>query len=44
MPRMESDEPTLNVHMGRLRKKIIDTPDFEIITVRGLGYKAVRHT
>ncbi|MCO1603072.1 response regulator transcription factor [Desulfosporosinus nitroreducens] len=38
----ETDEHTLNVHMGRLRDKFKDNPDFEIVTVRGLGYKAVK--
>lgn len=32
---------TLEVHVGRLREKFKDNPDFEIVTVRGLGYKAV---
>lgn len=40
----ETDGHTLNVHMGRLREKFKDNPDFEIVTVRGLGYKAVKHT
>ena len=39
----ESDEHTVNVHVNRLRTRFSDTPDFEIVTVRGLGYKAVRH-
>ncbi len=38
----ESDEHTVNVHINRLRARFQDTPDFEIVTVRGLGYKAVR--
>lgn len=40
---MDSDATThtLEVHVGRLREKFRDNPDFEIITVRGLGYKAV---
>lgn len=37
----ESDEHTVNVHINRLRTRFADTPDFEIVTVRGLGYKAV---
>ncbi|AKL96127.1 heme response regulator [Clostridium aceticum] len=41
-PDIESDEHTLNVHMGRLREKLKDNPDFELVTVRGLGYKAVK--
>ena len=39
----ESDEHTVNVHINRLRTRFADTNDFEIVTVRGLGYKAVRH-
>ena len=39
----ESDEHTVNVHINRLRTRFADTPDFEIVTARGLGYKAVRH-
>ena len=39
----ESDEHTVNVHVNRLRSRFLDTPDFEIVTIRGLGYKAVRH-
>ena len=37
----ESDERTVDVHVSRLREKYRTSPDFEIITVRGLGYKAV---
>lgn len=32
---------TLDVHMSRLRERFKDNPDFEIVTVRGLGYKMV---
>lgn len=39
----ESDEHTVNVHINRLRTRFADTGDFEIVTIRGLGYKAVRH-
>lgn len=39
----ESDEHTVNVHINRLRSRFMDIPDFEIVTIRGLGYKAVRH-
>ncbi len=39
----ESDEHTVNVHVNRLRTRFADTKDFEIVTIRGLGYKAVRH-
>ena len=37
----ESDERTVDVHISRLRDRFRDSTDFEIITVRGLGYKAV---
>lgn len=37
----ESDERTVDVHISRLRDRYRDNADFEIITVRGLGYKAV---
>ena len=39
----ESDEHTVNVHINRLRTRFQEIDDFEIVTVRGLGYKAVRH-
>ncbi len=38
----ETDERTVDVHINRLRDKFKNNPDFEIVTVRGLGYKAVR--
>lgn len=38
----ETDERTVNTHINRLREKFSDCGDFEIITVRGLGYKAVK--
>ncbi len=38
----ESDERTVDVHINRLRDRLRDINDFEIITVRGLGYKAVK--
>lgn len=38
----ETDPRTIDVHIGRLREKFRDNPDFEIITIRGLGYKAVK--
>ncbi len=37
----ESDERTVDVHVSRLREKFRSNQDFEIVTVRGLGYKAV---
>ena len=38
----DSGEHTVNVHINRLRDKFRGNPDFAIVTVRGLGYKAVR--
>jgi len=38
----ETDDHTLNVHINRLRDKFYNWPEFEIVTVRGLGYKAVK--
>ena len=32
---------TVTVHVGRLRKRFENWPEFEIVSVRGLGYKAV---
>lgn len=37
----ESDERTVDVHISRLRDRYRQNTDFEISTVRGLGYKAV---
>lgn len=38
----DSDIHTLDVHMSRLRDKFRDNPDFEIVTMRGVGFKAVK--
>lgn len=38
----ESDEHTVNVHINKLRDRFRDNHDFEIVTVRGLGYKVVK--
>jgi DNA-binding response OmpR family regulator len=40
---LESDtsDHTLNVHVNRLRERFYDWQEFEIVTVRGLGYKGV---
>lgn len=35
------DPHTLEVHISRLRERFKHNPDFEIVTVRGLGYKVV---
>ena len=36
-----ADERTVDVHIKRIRERYRDSNDFEIVTVRGLGYKAV---
>lgn len=38
----DTDDHTLNVHINRLRNRFRDWPEIEIVTVRGLGYKAVK--
>lgn len=38
----ETDERTVNTHINRLRDRFANCDDFEIVTVRGLGYKAVK--
>jgi two-component system OmpR family response regulator len=38
----ESDPHTLDVHISRLRERFKDNAQFEIVTIRGLGYKAVK--
>lgn len=38
----ETDDHTLNVHINRLRDRFGDWDEFDIVTVRGLGYKAVK--
>lgn len=43
-PDSETDPHTLEVHISRLRERFKGNADFELSTVRGLGYKAVnRH-
>lgn len=37
----QSDMQTIDVHINRLRRYFESDPDFKIVTVRGLGYKAV---
>ena len=39
----EADERTVDVHIKRLREKFENLPEFKIITLRGLGYKAERY-
>ena len=36
----DTDDHTVNVHINRLRDRIKGNKDFEIVTVRGVGYKA----
>ena len=38
----ETGWETVTVHVGRLRKRFEGWPEFEIVSVRGLGYKAVK--
>ncbi len=38
----ETDDRTINTHINRIRDKFINNQDFEIVTIRGLGYKAVK--
>lgn len=38
----ETDPHTVDVHIGRLRDRFRDNPDFEIVTMRGVGYKVVK--
>ena len=37
-----SDTHTVDVHIGRLREKFRSNPDFEIVTIRGIGFKVVK--
>lgn len=39
----DSADNTVNVHINRLRSRFEAYPEFEIITIRGLGYKAVKN-
>ena len=39
----ESDYRTVDVHIKRIREKMGDVPEFEIQTVRGIGYKCILH-
>lgn len=38
----DTDSHTVDVHIGRLRDRFKDNPDFKIVTMRGVGYKVVR--
>ena len=37
----ETDIHTIDVHIARIRERFKDNTDFSIVTIRGLGYKAV---
>lgn len=39
----ETVDTTVNVHINRLRKKFESWDEFEIVAIRGVGYKAVIH-
>lgn len=39
-PSTDSMEATVSVHINRLRNHFENNPDFQIVTIRGLGYKA----
>ena len=38
----ETDTHTVDVHIGRLRERFRDNPDFKIVTMRGVGDKVVK--
>lgn len=38
----ESGDTTVNVHINRLRRRFEYYPEFDLVSVRGLGYKAVK--
>lgn len=40
-PESKSDAQTIDVHINRLRRHFEGSKDFQLMTVRGLGYKAV---
>lgn len=37
----ESNEKTVDVHVNRLRNKLKNNKEFEIVTIRNVGYKAI---
>lgn len=39
-PSTDSSDATISVHINRLRNRFEGCPDFSIVTIRGLGYKA----
>jgi len=38
-----TDSHTLDVHISRLRERLKKNPDLKIVTIRGLGYRAVKN-
>lgn len=38
----EADPHTIEVHIGRIRERFKENPDFCIVTMRGIGYKVVK--
>ncbi len=40
----DTDPHTVDVHIGRLRDRFRDNTDFQIVTMRGVGYKVVKKT
>lgn len=38
----ESDTHTVDVHIGRLRERFRENEDFQIVTIRGVGYKVIK--
>ena len=39
----ESDFRTIDVHIKRIREKMADVNEVEIVTIRGIGYKCIIH-
>lgn len=39
----ETTDATVNVHINRLRKKFEHYPEFDIVSIRGIGYKVVKN-
>ena len=37
------NDNTVTVYLKRIREKMKDVDEFEIVTIRGIGYKAIIH-
>jgi DNA-binding response OmpR family regulator len=37
----QTTDTTITVHINRLRRRFDEYPEFEIVAIRGIGYKAV---